>query len=158
MIDTDRFRYLLDAYDICTHDDVRVDLSPLHEIYRIAYFDAPLHLTSYVDPPAKGLVSEANPAIVHLNYNLNDVLRRIYYAHEIAHVVLEHLGSRQTRALHAVYNDRQENEAWEGAAYMLVTGMAVLTGQTTDRIAEIAGVTTDLVVRHPWLDRGRIAS
>lgn len=105
-------------------------------------------------PPLHDLVpSPFSPAAVMVEERLDRGEMRLVYAHEIGHVVCGHAGSLRVASLGRAWDDKQEKEAWEVAAALLVPMEELVSGDTSAEVAARCEVPVDLVERHPWLWR-----
>lgn len=134
---------LLDAVDhYGLHDcGVPVDLSPLEEICPITYeLIRPVGLLGFTfsSKPA----SVEYPADVVLCKSLPRNLRRIAYAHEAAHAILGFSGAMSLSDMDPWYADKQERDAWRGAAILLIpwTVQDEIEELTLDAIAHACDV------------------
>lgn len=99
--------------------------------------------------PATGRVSDDRPALVYLDRSLSSLERRWSYAHEIGHVLCGHASSVPTLRVSEELHDRNEREAWEAAAVLLVPIEAFVEGQTVDGMAALCEVPPWLVQLYP---------
>lgn len=130
-----------------------VDFAPLAE--RFVVIDADFGESGVaavgVPPLLPGDPSSANPAGILIDARIAGRLRRIAYAHEVGHIVCGHVGSLAAREINASWHDKQEAQAWEAAAMLLVPVEAFAWDATVDEIAAACDVPAGLVERHPWL-------
>lgn len=139
---------LIDRFGL--HDEgVPVDLSPLKEEFvPLVEPIAEMGVRAFAVPPKGGVVSLDSPACVVLDEEQPEALRRLYYAHEIGHVLCEHEGSLRTLAVNDWFHDRQEREAWEVASVLLIP-TAQMVGRTAAEVARACGVPTWLAEMYP---------
>lgn len=134
-----------------------VDLSPLTESF--AVFDTDFGESGVaavgVPPLAPGEPSPENPAGILIDARLSPAMRRLAYAHEIGHVACGHVGTLAAREINASWHDKQEEQAWEAAAKLLVPLSHFDQGETLEEIAAACRVPVGLVERHPWLGHMR---
>lgn len=112
---------LLDAIDrYGLHDyGAPVDLSPLEEICPVTYeLIRPVGLLGFTFSSIPA--SRENPADVVLCKSLPTELRRIAFAHEAAHAIMGYSGAMSLSDMDPWYANKQEREAWRGAAILLI--------------------------------------
>lgn len=127
-----------------------VDVVPLHRWFvPVVRHFADRRVRGGLVWPVDGDISERNPARVLLSDRLSDSNRRLYYAHEIGHAFCCHQGTYTVLSLDNALNDRQERQAWEIAAELLIpTEMvfeSIFDGRSSEEIAAICEVPPRLV-------------
>jgi hypothetical protein len=123
----------------------------LHEP-RDHLFHSTMPPRSWVLPPKQRFPTEQEPATIYIPRVFQAWERRMAFAHEVAHVMLEHQGSLPLISLLDWVDDRQENEAWAGAARLLMNPYRFLYGYSIEELAAEAEIDVRLAERHPWFE------
>lgn len=97
-----------------------VDLSPLHRWYRPVLAPAEADYVAWTARPYGGVVTAKTPAKIWLREGLCPQDRRLAFAHEVAHHLLGHTGSLPLRSVDPWFHSRDEREAWQAAALLLI--------------------------------------
>jgi hypothetical protein len=129
------------------HDSWPVDLAPLEALYPVVERDLePAHPRAFAVPP----LSEGGKVWVCIDRCLSPRRRRVLYAHEIGHALLDHLGSRRAIEAGAVWvHERQEAEAWTVAAALLIPIDAWGWGDSASEVAARCEVPEWLARKYP---------
>lgn len=120
------------------HASWPVDLAPLESRFlAVSYELGPDSPKAFTKPASRlGL-----PPIVILDRFLPPADRRLFYAHEVAHLLCAHVGSVRCMDQGGAWiHDRQEAEAWAIAAYLLIPLDAWGWGEALDEVAARCGV------------------
>ncbi len=133
------------------HASWPVDLSPLETRFVPIELDMGPGMPRAFVRPATRL---GMPPLVVLDKALPPAERRRFFAHEVAHVLCGHTGT--VRCLDAGgewIHERQEAEAWEVAAYLLMPLEAWEWGDPVDVVAARCGVPRWLAEKYdrPWV-------
>lgn len=150
--DADPFDHLITHFGL--HDDRHdpfVNLAPCETLFAIERFAGTRRRPSWALPSGAPIPTAERPATVFLSDHLSDQAARAIYAHEIAHVLLNHRGTLTLRDLDDWFNDRQEAEAWAGAAYLLIPPSLLIAGMGTAALASVTHTPPWLPPLHPWL-------
>lgn len=149
---TDPFQALIARFGLHADDhDPLVNLAPCEALFTIERFPGTRRRPSWALPSGAPVPTPQDPAIVFLSDHLADAAARVIYAHEIAHVLYRHQGTVTLRDLDDWFNDRQEDQAWMGAAYLLIPPLLLLTGMGAEAIAAVTHTPPWLPAMHPWL-------
>jgi len=116
----DQILELIDAYDL--HANLPVKLTALEDRFPVRYGSTRRRWRAdgMLIHPRDRPITAANPAAVILDRNLNDHRERLTYAHEIGHALCGHLGAFTYQGMDPWFRRRQELEAWEAGAALLI--------------------------------------
>lgn len=92
------------------------------------------------DTPAMVVVDEAE----HEKYSWREI-----YCHEVGHLICNHLGSLRSLKVDEWFHSREEREAWEVAALLLIPTEVFEAGGTPEDIARSCDVHVDLALAFP---------
>lgn len=121
----ERVRALIDSYDL-HGDGVPVRLSRVEDVYVPWREDLdPIGVAAYSIPSKHGQPTAMSPAHVVINSAADRIDQRLLFAHEIGHVLCEHPGSLPHLDLGEWWHERDEREAWEVAAYLLIPSQVI---------------------------------
>ena len=144
-------------YDYGLHAQrLPIELSPLQELFVPVNADtADTGVLAFaVSPRGDALPTKRDPAHVVIDRNLPEPERRLCFAHEVGHVIGNHIGSLRSLQVNEWFHDKNEREAWEVAAELLVPlEVFMVEGRTTEEIAALCEVPLWLVELHK-LGRG----
>lgn len=143
--------FLIREYNL-HENDVPVDLSPLYDLF-VPVSAVGLGLTDFVlMPKGDAPLSTLRPAHVVIADD-DDLPWSVRYAHEVAHAVCRHTGTLRLGRVDGWFHDRQEREAWQLAARLLIPTRLIYEGGfsdwTKDHIAAACGVPNWLVDLYP---------
>jgi len=133
------------------HDgELPVDLSPLEtEFVPLDQELAGAGARAYAVPPRGGEVTGRSPAYVVVDARRVRHERRVLYAHEVGHLLCGHPGSLRSLGVADWFHDRDEREAWEVAAALLIPRDAWVGGATPADVAASCHVPVWLAERYP---------
>ncbi len=127
-----------------------VDLSPLEgEFVPVVRELAGSGVRAFAVPPKGGAATERSPVHVVLDSGRHRLDRNVLYAHEVGHIVCGHLGSLRTLDAGDWWHDRDEREAWEVAAALLIPHEAFGWAETARDVARECRVPAWLVEMYP---------
>ncbi len=131
---------------------VPVDLSPLSNLF-VPVTAMEIGTPDFVVmPQGSGDLSMSRPAHIVLADD-HELPWRVRYAHEIAHALCRHTGSLRMIQVDGWFHDRQEREAWQLAAHLLIPSRVIYEGGwsewTMSDIAAACGVPEWLVEMYP---------
>lgn len=139
---------IIQTYDLHHDYDAPLEfvtLEPLEGLFPLIERDlTSWGIDGFVIPPQEP-ITEDNPAIITVNSRLDWFHRRLAYAHEIGHALYGHEGAFNFSELDQWHVDREEREAWQVAATMLVPVEAICIHGDASRIAQICRVPEWLV-------------
>lgn len=107
-------RTLIKAYGLHANEPP-VKLAPLEETFPVVLRDL-----SETGLRAFAYINETDEPYIVVDENLPEALHKVYYAHEIGHVILGHPGNLQARDVDNWFETRQERDAWSVAAELLI--------------------------------------
>ena len=140
-----RVAELIDHYQL-HQTGTLVKLTPLEDMFPIRYEPlARMGILGACHPPKSGEVSAANPARILLDDGMPDRLERVVYAHEVGHGILGHRGELAFGPMSEWFSGKNEREAWEVAAMLLVPREALMPYVEASTIAAICEVPEELV-------------
>ena len=127
-----------------------VPLNALEDLYVPVYEDLwDTGVAACAIPPSNGMPTRATPAHIVMDRSLPPSTRRLFYAHEIGHVICEHPGSLRARHVDPWFHDRHEREAWEVAALFLIPPQVFAEGWTKDQMATACEVPRQVFDLYP---------
>lgn len=151
----DQARILIDQYNLHFRRGrplEYVSLEPLEPLFPLVVRDlSDWGMDGCVIPPS-GEITPSNPAVINVHKGLSKQRQRIIHAHEIGHALNDHAGAFkwEEAKMDLWFADREEREAWEVAAMLLVPIDTVVTYQDASRIATICDVPEWLVGLLTW--------
>jgi hypothetical protein len=143
-----RVRDFIDAYGL--HDDERlpVNFAPLDPVFRMIEVDRDFPFAGFTKQTTNGFPTEEHPVEVWIRKARLDEMR-MFYIHEVAHLVLEHVGSIPLRSMDEWFHTRQENEVTEAVAMILIPNELFWRYEMVNQIASAAHVLPWIVRAHP---------
>lgn len=119
---------LIDRHRLHEHG-APVDLTPLNDEFLplLRPLDD-LGVPALAMPPVNGTPTADSPALVVLDESRSAQWRAIYYAHEIGHIICGHVGTLRTLDAGEWWHNRDEREAWQVAARLMIPLDAIAQG------------------------------